>query len=58
MKGHSRQQQGHDDALDGAIKALDLARNETSMKPAKDAFDSTRILLGTIRVGCLLAFAA
>ena len=57
----SRQPHGRDDALsslDAAINASDRSRNETSMKPVKDAFDSTRTLLDTIKVGSILAYTA
>ena len=57
----SRKPHGRDDALsslDAAINALDLAKNETSVKAVKDAFDSTRTLLDTIKVGSILTFAA
>ena len=60
MEGKSRQPQGRDDALsslDAAINALDLAKNEADLEPIKDTFSSTRILLDTIRVGSLVAFA-
>ena len=56
----SRQPHGRDDALsslDAAISALDRL-NEASVKPVKDAFNSTRTLLGTIKVCIPLAFAA
>ena len=57
----SRQPHGRDDALsslDAAISALDRLKNEASVKPVKDAFNSTRTLLGTIKVCIPLAFAA
>ena len=40
-------------SLNGAIGTLDRTRNTTCVKPAKDAFDSARILLTKIRV-CFL----
>ena len=57
----SRKPHGRDDALsslDAAINALGLAKNATSVKAVKDAFDSTRTLLDTIKVGSILARAA
>ena len=38
-------------SLNAAIGALDLASDATSLKSAKDTFESARILLATIRVG-------
>ena len=38
-------------SLNAAIGALDLASDATSLKSAKDTFESARILLTTIRVG-------
>ena len=37
-------------SLNAAIEALDLARDKTSLKPARDAFYSASALLATIRV--------
>lgn len=54
MEVKSQRLKGRDDALSGslnqAIDALDLARDEMSMKPAKDLFCSASNLLTTIRV--------
>lgn len=37
--------------LDAAIGTLNLARDETSIKPAKDVFSIASVLLTTIRAG-------
>ena len=42
-------------SLNAAIDALDLARENTSLKPAKDEFRSTSVLLATTRV-CFCLF--
>ena len=58
---NSRQPHGRGGALsslDAAIDALDRSRNETSVKPVKDVFSSTRTLLDIIKVGSILAIAA
>ena len=38
--------------LDVAIDALNLAKEASSITPAKTAFGSASVLLTTIRVGC------
>ena len=43
-------------SLNKAIDALDLARDTTNAKPAKDAFGSASLLLTAIRVCFLLAY--
>ena len=40
-------------SLNVAIDALNLAKSVSSITPAKAAFDSTGVLLSTIRVGFL-----
>jgi hypothetical protein len=53
MEAGSQRPKGRDGALPSlttAIDALDLVRNTTTMKPAKDAFTSANSLLATIRV--------
>ena len=61
MESGSQQPKARDDdlsSLNAAIDALALARNETvTMKPVKDAFNSSRLLLVTIRVGSLPALS-
>lgn len=42
--------------LNAAINALDLARDLTIAKQAKDAYDTASTLLTTIRVGFLLGY--
>ena len=44
-------------SLNAAINNVDLARDTTSVKPAKDTFGSASVLLTTIRVRFLLAHA-
>ena len=62
MESRSQQPKARDDvlsSLNAAIDALGLARNETvTMTPVKDAFNSTRTLLDTIKVGSILASTA
>ena len=58
MTSKFRRQRNPNDALpslNAAIDALDLARDNASLKPAKDAFHSTRVLLAMTRV-CFLLF--
>ena len=53
MKAKSRQLKEPDgdlSALNAAIGALDLKRNNSGVKPAKDAFGSASFLLATIKV--------
>lgn len=58
METKSQQQKGRDgtlfNSLDSAVDALDLARDATSVKQARDAFPFTNVLLATIRVGSVL----
>ena len=57
MTSKFRRQKKPNDALpslNAAIDALDLARDNASLKPAKDAFHSTSSLLATTRVRFLL----
>ena len=54
MATKSQQPKGQDDALSSlnvAIDDLDLAKSVSTITPAKAAFDSTSVLLSTIRVG-------
>ena len=54
MATKSQQPKGQDDALSSlnvAIYALNLAKSVSTITPAKAAFDSTSVLLSTIRVG-------
>ena len=56
MKTKFRQEKKPDDALrslNTAIDALDLARDNATLKPARDSFHSASALLTTIRV-CFL----
>ena len=56
METKSQRPKGRDSALsslDAAISALDLARDATGMKPAKDAFGSANVLIAAIKV-CFL----
>ena len=58
MKTKFRQGKKPDDALrslNAAIDTLDLARDNATLKSAKDSFHSTSALLTTIRV-CFLTF--
>ena len=58
METKSKQRKGPGGALsslNAAIDTLDLARDTTRVKPAKDAFRSTSNLLTEIRVRLLLA---
>jgi len=58
MAAKSRQQKGSDGALsslNGAIEALDLARENSGITQARTAFGSVGALLVVIRVGFLLA---
>ena len=58
MKTKLQQGKKLDDALrslNTAIDALDLARDNATLKQAKDSFHSTSVLLTTIRV-CFLPF--
>ena len=58
MKTKFRQAKKPDDALrslNTAIDALDLARDNATLKQAKDSFSSTSALLTAIRV-CFLPF--
>lgn len=59
METKPQQPSGRGDArssLNGAINALDLlGSTPVAAKPVKDAFDSVCVLLGTIRVGFLVA---
>jgi len=43
-------------ALNEAIKALDLAKDVSSIAPANAVFDSVNVILATIRVGFLPVF--
>ena len=51
----SQRQNGVLSSLNAAIDTLDLARDSTNVKPARDAFCSAGILLTTIRVRFLPA---
>ena len=56
MKTKFRQEKKPDDALSSlntAIDALDLARDNATLKPARDSFHSATALLTTIRVRLL-----
>ena len=58
METGSQGLKGPDDALfllNAAVDTLDLAREATSVKPAKDAFYSASLLITTIRVRSLSA---
>ena len=53
METESQRLEGPDgtlSSLNTAIDNLDLARDKSSVKPAKDAIDSAHLLLTTIRV--------
>lgn len=54
MAAKSQRLKGPLFSLSVAINALGLAKETTSMVPAKAAFESTSDLLTTIRVGFLL----
>jgi len=57
MAAKFRQQKGTDgtlSSLNGAIEALDIARENSGITQAKTAFDSVSALLVVIRVGLLL----
>ena len=59
METKSQRLKGSDGALpslNAAINTLGLARDMTSVKPAKDAFRSASLLLTTIRVRFLSAY--
>ena len=60
MTAESRRSKGKDGALlslDEAIGTLDL-EGTVRMKPVQEAFDSTNVLLTTIRVGFVLVSKA
>lgn len=59
MKTNSQQpkeQKGIVSALNGGIEALNLAKEVSSITPAKAIFGSASILLAMIRVSLLLVF--
>ena len=56
MATKTQRLQGHNDVLsllNMAIDALNLAKEATSVAPAKTAFTSTGVLLAMIKVGFL-----
>jgi len=60
MKDKPRRPKGQDGALSSlnvAIDALNLTKEASDTTPAKAAFDSTSVLLTTIRVSFLVAMS-
>lgn len=59
MESKFKVPKGHDGALlslNAAIDTLDLARDTTGTKSAKNTFVSASVLLTTIRVGFVLVY--
>jgi len=59
MEAESRRPKGRENtisALNGAIETLNIAKEVSSIAPAKAVFGSVSVILAVIRVSPLLAF--